>query len=106
MLIVTRLFFALIFSLGFVNSVFASPMAIDMVRANPKDNAFEVMLASQAAFIQAETNTSLHGIQNNHSNLENVKQKPDKVSKVAEPSSIILLCLGLLGLGFLRRRKH
>ncbi|MES2822262.1 MAG: PEP-CTERM sorting domain-containing protein [Pseudomonadota bacterium] len=106
MLIVTRLLFALIFSVGLANSVFASPMAIDIVRANPKDNAIEVMLASQAAFIQVEANTSLQAIQNNHPTLENVKQKPGKVSKVAEPSSIILLCLGLLGLGFLRRRKH
>lgn len=106
MLIVTRFLSALIFSACFANSVFASPIAIDMVQANPKDNAIQVMLAGQAAFIQAGADASLNAIQNNHPNLEHVKQKPGKVSKVAEPSSIILLCLGLLGLGFLRRRKH
>jgi hypothetical protein len=110
MLIVTRLFFASIVSLGFMNSVCASPISIDMVRANPNINAIEIMLASQSNFIQAEMNSSVvslpHAFQNNRPNVENVKQKPDRVSKVAEPSSLILLGLGLMGLGFLRRRKH
>ncbi len=108
MLIVTRLLIASVIGLGLANSVLASPIAIDLVHSNSENIAESV--ASQSNFLQAEMNISLVsspiGAQNNHLNVENVKQKPGKISKVAEPSSLILLGFGLLGLGFLRRRKH
>lgn len=105
MLIGTRLFCTLIVSLGLANCVAASPIAVNLVHANSENNISEKMLAAQA-----ELDSSLVGspnnVQSDHFNVENVKQKPGKIFKVAEPSSLMLLGLGLLGLGFLRRRKH
>lgn len=110
MLIITRLIFTSILSLGLANCALASPIAIDAIYANARENIAGVLDASQSNLPQAEINTSLVGtsnsLQNNQFNTEFVKQKGGKVSKVAEPSSLILLGLGILGLSFLRRRKH
>jgi hypothetical protein len=110
MLIVIRLLITSIIGLGLANSVFASPVIVDSIYANSDVAEILAAGAGQSNLVQAEIHTALVGssnsIQNNQLDIEYVKKKEGKISKVAEPSSLILLSLGLLGLGFLRRRKH
>ena len=113
MLHAKHLSFALIISLGSVGSAVAAPITLDL--ANPEllaeaaRNTFAHSDNSASDIDLSSINIS-YGIQNRASDFNFLKNDIVKATvkpvKVAEPSAVMLLALGLIGLTVLRRRKH
>ena len=109
-----RFTIALITSLGLAGSAVAAPIAIDL--ANPEllaetaySNFAEASVEKISDIDLSSINLS-YGIQDRSNDFNFLKSEIVKTNvkpiRVPEPSSVLLLALGLVGLTVLRRRKH
>lgn len=109
-----RFTIALITSLGLAGSAVAAPITTDW--ASPElltetlySNFFDAS-AKQMSEIDLSSINLSYGLQDRGNAFNFLKSEIAKTSvkpiRVPEPSSVLMLTLGLIGLAVLRRRKH